>query len=97
MPIAKNCMNARNRYVLRDTYVNIFLSTNANLLFVLEGNELEYFPLFFVLFSHYFQHDIRLFRLWNVYCIKFLIVKINAVFVVGFAHLADEWLPVDSH
>jgi hypothetical protein len=61
-----------------------------------KGDELEYLPFFLILFLHNLQDYIRLLWLGYIDSIEFLVIKIDAIFVVRFAHFTEEWLPVDS-
>lgn len=92
--VPENGMDARDRDILRDADIHILLPSNIDLTLVLESDELEDFPLLFVLLLHYLQYNVRLLWLRDVHCVKFLIVKVDAVFVMGLAHLADEGFPV---
>lgn len=61
-----------------------------------ESDKFENFSLASVLFFHDFKHYIRFFRFGDINSVKFLIIKINSVFVMSFAHLAIERFPVNS-
>ena len=92
--VPEDGMDAGDRYILRDADIHILLPPNVNLALVLEGDELEDFPLILVLLLHYLQHDVGLFGFWDVDCVKLLVVEVDAVLVVRLAHLADERFPV---
>ena len=88
-------MNSRNRDIIWYFNINVFFPSNVYPIFLLESYKLEYFTVFLCFFLHYLKHYIRLLGLWNVNCIKLLIVQINTIFVVCFAHFTEEGFPVD--
>ena len=92
--VPEDGMDAGDRYILRDADIHILLPPNVNLALVLEGDELEDFPLILVLLLHYLQHNVGLLGFWDVNGVKFLVIEVDAVLVVRLAHLADEGLPV---
>lgn len=92
--VLKDGVNAGDRNVLGDTDIHILLPADVDLALVLESNEFEDLALFFVLLLHYLKHNVRLFWFRDVDCVKLLVVQVDAVLVVGLAHLADERLPV---
>lgn len=56
---------------------------------------MKYFGVFCA-FLHYFQHDVRASGLGYLDCVVFLIVEVDAIFIVCFAHLAGQGSPFDS-
>ena len=80
--------------IIRYFNIDIFFSTDVDSIFLFECYEFEYFAVFFCFFLHYLQDDIRLLGFWDVYCVEFLVVQVDTVLVVGFAHLAEEGFPV---
>ena len=77
-----------DRYIIGYPHINIFFAPYIDLIFLFEGNKFKYFDIIFVFFLHNLKNYVRFLWFRNVDRIKFLIIEINAVFVVRFAHFA---------
>ena len=66
-------------------------------MFISEGDELENFPLLSASLSHHLQYYIRLLGFGYVDGVELLVIEVDAIFVVRFAHLAEEGSPIDGH
>lgn len=90
-------MDTRDRNIIRYFDINILFPTNVDPIFVTESDELEDLAILLSFLLHDLKYDVRFFRLWNIDCVKLLVVEIDTIFVVGLTHLTKKRLPVDCH
>jgi hypothetical protein len=95
--VSQDCVHSGDGDIFGDAHIHVLLAADVNLLFIAESNELEDLALLSSSFSHYFQHNVRLFRFRNVDRVELLVIQVNAVLVVCLAHLAKKRLPVNSN
>lgn len=92
--VLENGMNPRDRYILRNTHIYILLPPYIDLTLILKSNKLKNLPFIFILLLHDLKHNIRLFWFRYVNCVKLLVVEVDTVLVMRFAHFANEGFPV---